>query len=103
MFDPKDTYQRIGSPNKLFEAMVCGRPILVSRGTFVGELVNKEKCGLVVPYTKNDLKDAIVRLRDDSKLRETLGRNALNAAIRRYNWEKESEKLIEIYGQILMN
>ena len=71
MFDPKDTYQRIGSPNKLFEAMVCGRPILVSRGTFVGELVNKEKCGLVVPYTKNDLKDAIVRLRDDSKLRET--------------------------------
>ena len=99
--NPKDAYQRIGISNKIFEAMVCGRPILASKDTYIGELVDREKCGFALPYTKNDLKDAIVRLRDHTELREELGKNAMNAAIGKYNWEKESEKLIEIYENIL--
>ena len=86
--------------NKQFEAMVCGRPIICTKNTYPGEFTEKQKCGLAIPYTKNDLKQAIIKLRDSPKLREELGRNALNAAIREYNWEKQEEKLLKVYEEL---
>lgn len=100
MFNPEHPLTRIGLPNKVFEAMVTGRPIIVSEGTYLGKFVRKEKCGLVVPYTKNGLRSAIIKLRDNLKLREELGKNALKAAIEKYNWEKQEEKLLKIYEEI---
>ena len=100
MFDPKDLLTQIGLPNKVFEAMVCNRPILVAKGTFSGYFVENEKCGLVIPYTKEDLKEAIITLKNNPNLCEELGKNAFDAAIRGYNWEKQEEKLLEIYEDL---
>ncbi len=100
MINPKDVNNKIASANKQFEAMVCGRPIIATRGTRSGEITEKEKCGLVINYSKEDLRKAIITLRDDPKLREELGKNALKAAIEKYNWKNEKKKLISIYDSI---
>lgn len=97
MINPQDKNNRIGLGNKQFEAMVCGRPIICTKGTYSGELTDKEEVGLTVDYNKEALKEAIIRLRDDANLREKLGRNALRAAQTKYNWPKQEEKLLEIY------
>jgi len=99
MFNPVN-YTKIGMPNKVFESMVCGRPILVTKGTYSGQFVEKANIGLSVPYTKEDLKDAIIKLQSSPKLREEIGRNALKAAIREYNWEIQEEKLIKVYKDL---
>ena len=39
-------------------------------------------------------------LRDNPELRERLGRNALKATITKYNWQKEKEKLIDVYNRL---
>jgi len=101
MTDPSDPNNSRASANKQFEAMVCGRPIICTKDTYPGRLTEKEKCGLVSSYTKQDFKKTIIKLRDNPKLREELGRNALNSALRGYNWEKQEEKLIEIYQSFL--
>ena len=46
------------------------------------------------------MKKGIKRLRDDPELRERLGRNALSAAIKGYNWESQERVLLEIYSDI---
>ena len=100
MVNPEDLNNRIGLGNKQFEAMVCGRPIICTKGTYSGEVTEQEEVGLAVEYTKEALKEAIIRLRDDPKLREKLGRNALEAAITKYNWQKEEAKLLEVYKSL---
>jgi glycosyltransferase involved in cell wall biosynthesis len=90
----------MGMPNKLFEAMVCGRPIICTKGTYSGELTEVEGIGLAVRYDEQALREAIIRLRDDSDLREKLGRNALKAAIVKYNWQKQEEKLLALYQSL---
>ena len=97
MTDPLNPNNSRASANKQFEAMVCGRPIICTRGTYPGVITEKEKCGLVASYTKKDLKKVILELRDNPKLCEELGKNALKAAINKYNWEKQEEKLVKIY------
>jgi len=100
MLTPGDLNNRIGLGNKVFEAMVCGRPIICTRGTYSGEITEQEQVGLSVEYSKEALKEAIIKLRDDTRLREKLGRNALRAAITKYNWQKQEEKLLALYKSL---
>jgi glycosyltransferase involved in cell wall biosynthesis len=100
MIDPSSFNNKIATANKQFEAMVCGRPIICTKGTRSGEITEEEKCGLVVEYNKEALKEAIIKLRDNPKLCEELGKNALKAAINKYNWELQEKKLLKLYEDI---
>lgn len=98
--DPRYRLNRIGLSNKLFEAMVSGRPVIVTEGLPMGDIVTKEECGLAVPYTKEGFRAAVERLRDDPALAERLGRNGLAAAKREYNWGNEKKKLVALYAEL---
>jgi len=99
MINPSDKNNRIGLANKQFEAMVCGRPIIITEGTYSGNLTKDLQCGLTVQYNETSLKLAIETLRDDKRLCEELGKNALKAAIE-YNWGKQEKKLLDVYESL---
>ena len=101
MINPSDLNNRIGLANKQFEAMVCGRPIITTRGTYSAKMTEKLKCGIVVDYNGDSLKKGIEKLRDNPKLCEELGRNALKAALEQYNWENEKRKLLKVYESLV--
>jgi glycosyltransferase involved in cell wall biosynthesis len=100
MFDPEDKLNKIGSPNKLFEAMVTGRPIIVTDNTNAGNIVKKEKCGLAIGYSEEELENAIKYLKDHPKICEEMGKKGLFAAQNKYNWQLQEEKLIGIYDKL---
>jgi glycosyltransferase involved in cell wall biosynthesis len=100
MVSPWELNNRMGLGNKQFEAMVCGRPIICTKGTYPGELTEQEEVGLAVEYGEQGLREAVIKLRDNPELRERLGRNALKAAITKYNWQKQEEKLLELYRSL---
>lgn len=100
MVNPEDLNNRMGLGNKQFEAMVCGRPIICTKGTYSGEVTEQEEVGLAVEYSEQVLKEAIIKLRDNPELREKLGKNALKAAKAKYNWQKQEEKLLELYKSL---
>jgi glycosyltransferase involved in cell wall biosynthesis len=98
--NPNVINNKIATANKQFEAMVCGRPVICTKGTRSGDITENEKCGIVVDYSIDSLREGIIKLSNNPKLSETLGKNALKAAIKKYNWEKQEEKLIKIYEKI---
>jgi glycosyltransferase involved in cell wall biosynthesis len=92
------------SPNKLFEAMLCSKPILVSSGTAMADIVHVENCGIVVPFGDLDaIKSAISLLRSDPALSERLGQNGRTAYETKYNWKIMETKLLGIYNQLSSN
>lgn len=100
--DPNNKNNKIGLPNKIFEAAVCGRPLIVTKGLYYTKIVvEKGKFGIDIEYNKEALKDAILKLANDKKMCEELGKNALKAALNEYNWEKQEEKLTELYKDLI--
>ncbi|RKY76114.1 hypothetical protein DRQ07_10830 [candidate division KSB1 bacterium] len=100
MIDPSDYNNRIASANKQFEAMAAGRPVITTKGTRSGEITEQTESGIVVEYSKEALKKAIVHLRDNPDFAEKLGRKALNWAVKKFNWKSQSQNLINIYNQL---
>ena len=100
LVNPDTGQHKMNLYNKQFEAMVCGRPIIVTKGTYAGKMTEELKCGLTVEYNKESVRDAIIKLRDNPELCEELGRNAFRAAKERYNWEVEKKNLLRVYEEI---
>lgn len=99
--DPSSKHYQKTLFNKQFEAMVCGRPIIVTKGTFAGDMTERLECGLTVEYNRDSVRKAIITLRDNKELSEKLGRNALEAAKTRYNWEREKQNLLNVYRGLI--
>ncbi|MBA7491961.1 hypothetical protein ES702_02509 [subsurface metagenome] len=88
-------------PNKLFEAMMCGKPILVTKGTAMARVVEKEDCGLVVDSSNVDeIREAITRLREEPELCRQLGANGRKAYEQRYSWEIMAQRLLNLYQRV---
>lgn len=48
VYDSKMKNVTIALPNKLYEAVYCGLPIIVSKGTYLGEMVEKYNVGITI-------------------------------------------------------
>lgn len=102
LYDPSIPNNKYASPNKLFEAMASGIPIIVNKHTSMAEIVQKEKCGVVIPYGNEEaLIWAISRLKDDHDLQQWLGDNGRKAYEDKYNWTIMENRLNSIYRQVL--
>jgi len=100
-YDPQIPNNKYASPNKLFESMMCGKPIIVSDGSSMANIVRRENCGIVVPYSDiESIKETIVKLKDDPKLRNELGENGRRAYEREYSWKIMENRLINAYNKI---
>ena len=51
----------------------------------------------------DEMKEAIVRLRDNPELKKKLGENGREAFLRKYNWSAMEQKLYGIYEQLILN
>jgi len=97
-YDPDIPNNQYASPNKLFEATMCGKPILVNDGTSMAKIVRENDCGLVVPYGDVEaIKHAILTLKNDPTLCKRLGENGRKAYETKYNWKIMEERLLEVY------
>jgi glycosyltransferase involved in cell wall biosynthesis len=101
LYDPRIPNNVYASPNKLFEAMMCGKPIIVNSGTSMADIVDKEKCGLIVKYGDvNELKNALNKLKNNKPLSTLLGDNSQRAYTQKYNWQLMEQTLISIYQKM---
>jgi glycosyltransferase involved in cell wall biosynthesis len=97
LYDPQVKNHRFSSPNKLFEAMMLGKPIIVSDGTGMSDIVIAVGNGIVVPYgDEKALAEAIKKLHDP-ELRQHLGIKGRQAYEQLYGWERMREVLSEVY------
>jgi glycosyltransferase involved in cell wall biosynthesis len=100
-YDPQIPNHRFSSPNKVFEAMLLGKPIIVARNTNMDRMIEGAQCGIVVEYGHVlDLERTLAQLEQDPALRQTLGQNARLAYQTLYSWEEMDKRLKKLYGEV---
>lgn len=91
---------RFSLPNKLFDYISAGIPVIAGNLPEVAGIINKYGCGIIIPeITPEAICDALSTLKNDPGLLNKLRQNAVNAS-EDLSWEKESEKLKRFYERV---
>jgi glycosyltransferase involved in cell wall biosynthesis len=88
-------------PNKMFEYMSAGVPVIASHFPLWREIVEGNECGLCVdPLDPAAIAGAVNRLVEDPVLAQRMGENGRRAVMERYNWAAEEKKLLAFYDRL---
>ena len=89
-------------PNKMFEYMSAGLPIITSNFPLWKEIVEGNSCGISVnPLEPKEIAKAIEYIISHPKEAEQMGQNGKKAVLEKYNWGVEEKKLFKIYGELI--
>ena len=89
-------------PNKMFEYMSAGLPVIASNFPLWREIIEGSACGICVdPLDPPAIAAAIDRLVDNPDLARQMGENGRRAVQERYNWGQEEKKLLALYESLL--
>jgi glycosyltransferase involved in cell wall biosynthesis len=88
-------------PNKLFDYISAGIPVIASDLPEITKILMNHKCGIVIPQVDpEEISKAIKELRDNRGLLLKLKHNSVIAS-ESVNWENESLKVEVLYKSIL--
>lgn len=88
-------------PNKLFDYLSAGIPVIASDLCEVNKIVTENNCGILIrSVTPENIRSALKKLLNDKDKLAEFKRNALSASLK-LNWDIESEKVTELYKAVL--
>jgi glycosyltransferase involved in cell wall biosynthesis len=100
-FDPQNPNARFSAPNKLFEALAAGRPLITGDFGEIGEVVRTHECGIVLTqYSPSTIRDAFQVL-SNPDTREEMARRASQLGRSSLNWDAAEDTLYREYSRLL--
>lgn len=99
LFHPEPNHVN-AQPNKLFEYMSAGLPVIASHFPLWRAIVEEHDCGLCVdPLDPGAIADAMRILATDPERARRMGTNGRKAVLSRFNWEQEQHALLDLYDR----
>jgi glycosyltransferase involved in cell wall biosynthesis len=100
LFEPSSINYKFALPNKFFEYIMAGLPILASDIVTLRYYIMKYDIGVTVnPCDIEAIANSITKMKSDKQQFQKWKMNTLRAA-KDLNWENEESKLIDIYQRI---
>jgi glycosyltransferase involved in cell wall biosynthesis len=86
-------------PNKMFEYMSAGIPVIASSFPLWMKIINENDCGICVdPLNADEIADAIRWIVEHPLKAKLMGENGRRAVTDKYNWELEERKILKLYS-----
>jgi glycosyltransferase involved in cell wall biosynthesis len=87
-------------PNKLFQYMLMGKPLLVSDAKPLARVVRESGCGFIFESGRPDSAAAAIRTAHAARGDASIGERGKDCVLRKYTWEKASPVLIDYYRRL---
>lgn len=91
-----------GLPNKLFDYMMAGLPMIASAMSEIRRVINETKAGIAIDNADpKELASAVSRVLSSEEDLEFYRGNARRFALEKYNWTMEAKKILELYRTVM--
>lgn len=101
VFQPTYYNISIGLPNKLFDYMLLGLPVIASDLPEIRSVVGSADCGILVdPRSVSEIADAITYFFDHPEEAQRMGANGRRAVLEKYNWSRMEADLLQAYRSL---
>ena len=89
-------------PTKMLEFMSCAKPVILGVGGQALEIIERSRAGLCIePENVEQLCEAILKLRNQEWLCESLGRNGREYIIRNLSRERTADEYLQVLNEVI--
>jgi glycosyltransferase involved in cell wall biosynthesis len=89
-------------PTKMLEFMSCAKPVILGVGGQAREMIECSRAGICIePENVDQLCDAILKLRKEEWLRESLGRNGREYIISNLSRERTADEYLQVLNGVI--
>jgi glycosyltransferase involved in cell wall biosynthesis len=101
LFHATRRFIKTAYPIKLFEYMICGKPVLVSDLPAIRKIIEESKCGLLADSTDIvKVAESIEFMIEHPRETKAMGDSGRMAVQTKYNWSNMEKILLKIYKKI---
>ncbi|REK69276.1 glycosyltransferase family 4 protein [Paenibacillus paeoniae] len=100
IYDPSIPNHKYAAPNKFYEALMLGKPLIMVENTGMDEVVLRNEIGVVIKYNKNSFAENL-----QSLIRKQADWPGMSERMKmlykgKYSWSIMEKRLINLYEQI---
>jgi glycosyltransferase involved in cell wall biosynthesis len=89
-------------PTKMLEFMSCAKPVILGVAGQAREIIERSRAGICIePENVEQLCEAILKLRNQEWLRESLGRNGRDYIIRKLSRERTADEYLQVLNEVI--
>lgn len=100
IYDPTIENHRFAAPNKFYESLMLGKPVIMVRGTGMSEIVENNAVGELIEYSKEGFIDGVNRLMKRKDEWHSIGNRMKEIYRNQYCWDEMERRLIQIYTDL---
>ena len=100
LYDPEMPNHRYCAPNKLYEALMLGKPLLMCENTGWDKLFQEENIGYLIPYSQEGIAEGLNKLYEAKDQWPTMSEMGKRLYQQRYSWDTMKRRIWKIYTEI---
>lgn len=100
IYDPALLNHVYAAPNKFYEALALGKPMIMAKGTGMSSVVEEYGIGETIEYTVESLEQAIKRLIDKKESWSVIGKKEQELYEIVYSWREMERRINKLYSEI---
>ena len=100
IYDPTIDNHRFAAPNKFYESLMLGKPVIMVRGTGMSEVVEEKGIGELIEFSKEGFIDGVNRLLKRKEEWPLIESRMKDIYRNQYCWDEMERRLIQIYTEI---
>lgn len=101
IYDPKVPNHKYAAPNKFYESLMLGKPVVMAKNTGFDEIIEKNKIGCLIDFSfeglSKGLEDLISRKENFPEISKTMKQLYKE----KYSWSIMEERLTKLYSEFI--
>lgn len=100
LYDPDIPNHQFCAPNKLYEAMLLGKPLLMCRNTGWDDLISENDIGVLIESSEEGIRKGLERLLEKRSQWPEMAQRSQKIYHANYAWPKMEERILQIYQNL---
>ena len=100
IYDPSVEEHYYAAPNKFYESLMLGKPIIMVENTGMCNMVVQYNIGEVIKYNKQSLKEGIINLIKRKNEWPVISKQMKDLYNQYYSWSEMEKRLVKLYQDI---
>ena len=98
IYDPSIDNHFYAAPNKFYESLMLGKPVIMVKNTGMSGVVSQNDIGVLIDYSKESFISGVNELIDRKSQWQVMKERMKKLYREQYSWDEMERRLLELYA-----